>query len=210
MRGDWETFEYFESTGTLDRAIFLFHGTGGSQQDLLPFVSQFQNSHHLVSLLGNVREGQMARFFARFADGSFDLDSLKSELNQLVKFVAGWHERAGLDQNKTIYVGYSNGANFLLAFLLNFPHLIRRAVLMHPMAPVPPDIQPDLRDYQILVSWSQNDEMIPASQSRGVLSLLGELGAEVESVETGRGHQVDRAEVLALNEFIKRHGGEGS
>lgn len=202
MTNDWQTFYFLESAGSTDQAIFLLHGTGGGERDLLPFVERFRESHHLVSLLGNVREGQMARFFARFADGSFDRESLEAELSQLAKFVSGWHEQAGLDPTKTVYVGYSNGANFLLAFILAYPQLIKRVVLMHPMVPLEPSPEPDLTTQQVLVTWSRYDKMVAHQDSLKLIAKLEQWGAEVKSLKTGRGHFIDRSEVIALGEFI--------
>jgi predicted esterase len=73
----------------------------------------------LVGLSGNVDEHGMAQFFKRNEAGVFDLENFKEEVDKLVQFIIMWN-------TENIFFGYSNGANFILATLLWYPHPIKR------------------------------------------------------------------------------------
>jgi hypothetical protein len=55
----------------------LLHGTGVNENDLLELGSELFPGAAMLSPRGRVLEGDMPRFFRRFAEGVFDMDDLK-------------------------------------------------------------------------------------------------------------------------------------
>src|SRR4029450_7045287 len=57
--------------------LLLLHGTGGSEDDLLPLGERLLPGAARLSPRGRVLEHGMPRFFRRLAEGVFDLDDLR-------------------------------------------------------------------------------------------------------------------------------------
>ncbi|GAE95105.1 carboxylesterase [Gracilibacillus boraciitolerans JCM 21714] len=51
--------------------FLLLHGTGGSENDLLPLAEIMDPDANILSVRGSVSENGMARFFKRLAEGGF-------------------------------------------------------------------------------------------------------------------------------------------
>lgn len=185
-----------------ERTLFLLHGTGGNEADLLPLAAPLGGEYNLVGLRGNVSESGMPRFFARTGPGVFDQKSLNTELEKLAEFLRAWYQEYALDPDQAAFLGYSNGANMLLATLLHHPDVIRTAALLHPMMPFEPEAA-ELEGGRYLVTYGERDPMIPAAESRRVVDALRALGAEVQVASHAGGHQLAQAELDALYAFLK-------
>src|SRR3990167_4849513 len=81
---------HYKAINNGPETIFLLHGTGGTEEDLFPLVEPFHTTHTIVGLLGNVREGSMARFFERKAEGIFNQKSIQEESKKLADFIKEW------------------------------------------------------------------------------------------------------------------------
>ena len=89
--------------------LLLLHGTGGNEDDLIPFGKMLCQDCSLLSPRGMVTENGMPRFFRRLAEGVFDTEDLKYRTHELADFVKNASHTYGFNLNKTIAVGFSNG-----------------------------------------------------------------------------------------------------
>lgn len=184
------------------RTLFLLHGTGGSERDLLPLVEPLRDEYNFVGLLGNVKEDGMARFFRRSKAGVFDQESIRTEAEKLSQFVRTWCTEKSIDRADTAFLGYSNGANMILATAMLYPSEIDQAVLLHPMLPFEMD-GAKLLGKMFLVTYGTQDLMIPAEESEKVVSALKEARADVEVVKHEGGHEIQPAELEAVERFLR-------
>ena len=60
----------------------------------------------------------MPRFFRGLAEGVFDIEDLKFRTNELADFVLNASKLYGFDLDRTMAIGYSNGANIAASILL--------------------------------------------------------------------------------------------
>ena len=185
------------------RTLFLLHGTGGDENDLVPLAEAVTDAYSLVGLRGNINENGMPRFFERSAPGVFDQASLLQESNKLAAFLESWYAEYNLAPQNATFVGYSNGANMLLATLLRRPMLVRRAALLHAMWPFEAEDGPALDDLDVLLTYGDKDQLIPKVESQRVARLLQSRGAQVEVVSHYGGHELGQPEVDALREFLQ-------
>ena len=184
------------------RTLFLLHGTGGSESDLIPLVEPFKDRFNIVGLRGNVSEGGLARFFARAAPGVFDPESIQRETEKLADFLAGWYAEHAMSAKQAAFVGYSNGANMVLATLLRHPEAVQAAALMHPMMPLEPPRELNLAGKRFLVTYGLRDAIVPEGEAERVAAALKAGGAEVEMFGHHGGHEVTQDEVDALHGFL--------
>ncbi|MDA4836182.1 hypothetical protein NY536_32640, partial [Enterobacter hormaechei] len=82
----------------------------------------------LIGLRGRSNEEGIGRWFRRFGPLSFDQQDIRSEAEALAAFIEGAAEAYRLDLERTVFLGYSNGANMLVATMLLHPGLVRNAI----------------------------------------------------------------------------------
>src|SRR6476661_9607114 len=115
--------------GKSERTLFLLHGTGGNERDLIPLGRELDPNAALLSPRGRILENGMPRFFRRLAEGVFDLEDLKLQTDELTRFIDAASEKYGLEAGKIIAVGYSNGANIAASVMLTYPNVLAGAIL---------------------------------------------------------------------------------
>lgn len=197
----FESFKHIYIDNKASKNLFLLHGTGGSEKDLLPFVKELEGSYNFVGLKGNVSEHGMARFFERNQFGVFDQESIKVETEKLANFLKVWSREYQIRAEDTAFLGYSNGANMILAMLFYYPEMIHKAVILHGKLPFEPE-KLDLKGKSFLLTYGEQDQMILASESVKAIHTLKELHAEVEVLKHEGGHEVKRVEVEKMQEFL--------
>lgn len=195
------TLFLYEEIKKGNKSLFLFHGTGGSATDLFSLVEPFATEYTLVGLEGNTNENGMKRFFKRKSEGIFDMDNLREEADKLEQFITEWNDSHKTTSEDNIFIGYSNGANFILATMFWYPQLITKAALLHPMMPFEPPTL-DLSGHKLLVSWGENDPIIPKENSKQVIKKLTDFSASVTEVTSDAGHNITAQELNALHNFI--------
>lgn len=181
--------------------LLLLHGTGGSEDDLVPLARQLVPGAALLSPRGKVLEGGVAaRFFRRHAEGVLDIEDLEARTDELAGFVRWAAEEYGFEASGLIALGFSNGANVATALLFRHPDLLAGAALLRPMLPYRPDPLPDLAGRRVLVDAGSADPMVPADQPPALADLLAEAGAEVTvQVTPGAGHGLTGEDLEALS-----------
>lgn len=196
-------FELYDNQVVSDKVLFLYHGTGGNETDLLPLIEPLAATHRVIGLRGNVQQQGLNRFFIRNPDGTFDQESVLSEVSNLQLFLSTWCEENSVSPENILHVGYSNGANFILANLLLHPESVTTAALLHPMLPLIPPETLQLTKHHLFVSWSQNDEMMPAEKSRELLRVLEQAQANLSIFHSNNGHRITLEEVSSMHVFLK-------
>src|ERR1700752_2408177 len=134
-----------KGTGTEQPTLVLFHGTGGTEHDLIPLAKKISPQSSFLSIRGNVLENGMPRFFRRLAEGVFDEQDLIQRTHELADFISAAAFRYGFKQSELIAVGYSNGANIAASMLLLRPGTFHGAALWRAMVPLVPETLPELK-----------------------------------------------------------------
>lgn len=177
--------------------LVLFHGTGGTEQDLLPIAEIVSPQSSVLSLRGNVLENGMPRFFRRLAEGVFDEEDLILRTKEVHDFLAEAAEQYDFAQDDIVAIGYSNGANIIASLLFHYSHILKGAILHHPMVPRRGIELPNLVNTPIFIGAGKNDPICPASETEELYSLLQGAGATVTVHWEHFGHQLTRTEVDA-------------
>lgn len=184
--------------------LLLLHGTGGDEDDLISLGAELMPGAALLSPRGRVLEYGMPRFFRRLSEGVFDLDDLKIQTDALAQFVSTVSGKHGLEDNKIIAVGYSNGANIAGSLLLMHPQLLSRAILFRPMVPFRPERSPDLKDIPVLLAAARHDQIVRPQQTSELSKILTTAGARVSIHWHPGGHELGADDVAAAKDWLSR------
>jgi phospholipase/carboxylesterase len=168
-------------------SLLLLHGTGGTEDDLLPLGERLLPGAALLSPRGRVLENGMPRFFRRLAEGVFDLDDLRHRTDDLAEFVQAARRQYGLPE-PPIAVGFSNGANIAASVLLLRPGALGGGLLLRPMVPLVPDPLPALGGVPVQINAGMADPIVTPAQSEALGELLRQSGAAVSLDWIRAGH----------------------
>jgi predicted esterase len=184
--------------------LLLLHGTGGDENDLIPLGQELLPGAAILSVRGKVLENGMPRFFRRLAEGVFDQQDLRQRTEELAQFIDGARLQYGFGENKLIAVGYSNGANIAASLMLREPGRLSAAVLFRAMVPFIPETLPDLSGVSIFLSAGQRDSIIPAANTRQLLSIFESAGASVSMHWHNGGHELGQDDIDAAKPWLER------
>jgi predicted esterase len=202
MNDQLKLFEHTVIDNHAPLTLFLFHGTGGDKSDFLFMDQYLQGRFNLVGISGNVDEDGMRRFFRRTAPGVFDTESIRLEVKKLEMFLTAFMEIHGADPDRSTYLGFSNGANMLVASLFAYPGTLRNLVLLRPMLPYPPDRPLDLGGHSIFVSHGQEDLMISPGQQQDIVETFRSFGANVVIRTYPTGHDLGNDEIRDVIAYL--------
>ena len=182
--------------------LFVFHGTGGDENQLLALGRRVAPGATIVSPRGDVAEHGAARFFKRQGEGVYDMDDLARATRKMATFVR--EQSAGYD--KVFGLGYSNGANILASVLFAAPDLFERVVLMHPLIPFEPVTNGTLSGRRIVITAGRRDPICPANMTTRLEANLKADGADVAMVWHEGGHELREVEIDAAQAFFSAAG----
>lgn len=182
--------------------LLLLHGTGGSEEDMLPLGQQIDREAAILSPRGKVLENGMPRFFRRYSEGVFDLEDLKFRTYELADFVEQASRIYRFNLQYVIAVGYSNGANIAASELLLRPELISAAILFRAMVPIVPETLPDLTNKYIFMSSGLYDPIVPKQEAERLFGLFKKAGAKVSLNWQNSGHELTMKEVQKAEEWL--------
>lgn len=182
--------------------LFVFHGTGGDENQLLGFASDLVPDATIVAPRGDVSEQGAARFFRRSGEGVYDMDDLARATAKVAGFVKA--HVAARNPSSVLGIGYSNGANILASVLFAEPALFDAAALMHPLIPFEPVIEGDLAGRRVLITAGRRDPVCPPGLTVRLNEQLLAARADVSLVWHEGGHEVRPVEISEARHFFGR------
>ncbi|AOZ93429.1 alpha/beta hydrolase [Paenibacillus crassostreae] len=198
------TFE--KGTNPAAPTLLLLHGTGGSEQQLLPVGRMISPESSLLSVRGNILENGMPRFFKRLAEGIFDVEDLIFRTKELNQFLDQTAEQYQFDRSNVVAVGYSNGANIAGSMLFHYDMALNGAILFHPMVPLRGIELPNLSGKPVFIGAGSNDPICAPQETEDLQELLLGAGADVSVHWEHFGHQLTQSEIEAAKVWFQQQG----
>ena len=182
--------------------LALLHGSGGDEADLMPIARRIAPRATLLGVRGRAVEEGVNRWFRRLGAGTFDQADIRREAAAFAAFVDGAVTGYGIDAARLVFLGYSNGANFLAAAMQLHPSAVRRAILLRGGQVLDPPPTGDLSGAQALILGGGE-----GSSVEDALPLAGDLtarGARVAARTTPGGHELTDADVAEAASWLER------
>ena len=180
--------------------LFVFHGTGADENQLLSLGRELAPSATIVSPRGDVSEHGAARFFRRTGEGVYDMGDLARATAKMAGFVKAHVEAA--KPSAVFGLGYSNGANILASVAFAEPDLFDAAALMHPLIPFEPEVKGSLAGRHILITAGRRDPICPPDLTTRLEAYLRADGADVTVDWHDGGHEVRPNEIEAARRLF--------
>ncbi len=181
--------------------IVLLHGTGGNETDLMPFARRMAPRAILLGLRGRSTEEGILRWFRRLSPTRFDQDDIRFEAEALAAFIAEAGRAYRLSPDKTIFVGYSNGANLLGAMMLLHPGVVRRAILLRPAMVLEEAPRANLSGVRLLMLSGRDDPYRALGEA--LEQALRSAGAEIDTHIVEAGHDLNETDRKTSIEWLR-------
>ena len=186
------------------RAMILVHGRGGSAADILSLANSFQMSS-FAYLAPQAATGSWYphSFLMPLERNEPSLSSALSALEDLLKDL----ERQGIEPEKVILGGFSQGACLALEYVARHTHRYGGVFafsggLIGPEG-TPRNYPGSLEGTPIFLGCSDTDAHIPLERVEESARVLSVLGARVEKrIYPSMGHTLNSDEIEAVREFM--------
>ncbi|EJC82529.1 putative esterase [Rhizobium leguminosarum bv. trifolii WSM2297] len=190
-----------------DGSVFvLLHGSGGNETTLMPLLNKAAPRATLLGVRGRATEEGFPRWYKRITPFSFDQNDIKTEAEAFAAFIEGAVKSYGLDPQKVVYVGYSNGANLLNSLLYLHPNLVHKAVLLRSMPVLSDYPHADLKGTDLLVISGKTDAY--GKYASELEERLKSSGATVDSDVIPGGHDLGDADVPIIQKWLLQERGD--
>jgi phospholipase/carboxylesterase len=183
--------------------LLLLHGTGGTEDDLIPLGKELASDASILSVRGKVLENGMPRFFKRLEEGVFDLDDLKMRTDELAEFILKSSSMYEFDPKKMVAVGYSNGANIGASLLLKRPKVLAGAILFRAMVPFVPDVLPDLSTKSIILLEGLRDPIVSRREAESLMKLFTDARCDVTLKWQDSGHNLTQEDIVLAKKWLE-------
>jgi len=187
------------------QTLLLLHGTGGTEDDLIPLGNQLAPNASILSVRGRVLENGMPRFFRRLEEGVFDLEDLKMRTDELAEFLTKSSSKYMFDEKRIIAVGYSNGANIAASLLLRRPESLAGAILFRAMVPYSPTVMPDLSNKSIILLEGLYDSIVSRTEAQRLLEIFTNAQSNVTLKWQDSGHNLTNEDIFAAKKWLERY-----
>ena len=187
------------------QTLLLLHGTGGTEDDLIPLGSELAPNASILSVRGRVLENGMPRFFRRLEEGVFDLEDLKMRTDELAEFLVKSSSKYMFDEKRIIAVGYSNGANIAASLLLRRPESLAGAILFRAMVPYIPTVMPDLSNKSIMLSEGLHDPIVSRPEAQRLSEIFTNAQSNVTLKWQDSGHNLTNEDIFAAKKWLERY-----
>lgn len=186
--------------------VILLHGTGGNETDLMPFGHKIAPKATLIGVRGRSIEGGSPRWFRQLSINQFDQKDIAFESEAFAAFVEGIVRAHDVDLSRATFLGYSNGANFLGAFLRLQPHIIQKAVLLRAIEvlQISEDserVSEQLSDANILMLTGKDDFF--SGLGEPLRQALLDSGAKLENKSINAGHNLIDEDITLVRQWLE-------
>jgi phospholipase/carboxylesterase len=191
--------------GNKKLTLVLLHGTGGNEEDLIFLGKKIEPNASILSPRGKVLENNMPRFFRRLSEGVFDIEDLHIRSHELADFIqkCSFHYKFNLE--KTIAIGFSNGANIAVSMLFLRPEVLQGAILFRAMVPFIPESLPNLLNKKILLSAGVQDPIVSRNETENLYSLFQKTNAITTLKWQPSSHNLIQKDILVAKSWVSNN-----
>jgi phospholipase/carboxylesterase len=181
--------------------IVLLHGSGGDEASLFRLAARVAPDATLLGVRGRVVQKGIKRWYARLSAVEFDQADIRKEARAFAAFLEATMAAEKLDLDRTVFIGYSNGANLIAAMALFYPDLVHRAVLLRAMPVLHAAPAADLHGARFLTIAGKLDR-IYAPFAPALEALLRNRGATVDARRVARGHLLGDEDIRVVGDWL--------
>ena len=193
-------------------AVFVLHGRGANERDLLPLARELADELGVVSFRAPDRAGPGFSWYEFDLSGG-DLHSsqpveadFRRSLDLVSESISAAVDAYGLDSDRVGLLGFSQGTITSFSLLLESPERFAWCVGLHGYLAASHEDRtpPAIEGKPVFVGAGTSDDVIPAERAERAAERFRELGADVTFETYDAEHGVGREEVGDVVEWVER------
>lgn len=198
------THKFIPGVNSNKKNVITFNGTGADENDLVSFVKPLVNEN--TSILGLKGGYDLNRWVSTTVGMDFDLDEIKKDGEELFLNLKSLEEEYNFDLKTSTFLGFSNGANFILGLIYVFPQKISSAICMHCMKPFNLETRNDLKHLKVLITHGHNDQFASDSEIEELIEYFKSCDAQISThFYDGDHFYVGAEEIEVVNNILKKY-----
>lgn len=209
MSGDELVHVVREAADEPAGALVLLHGRGADERDLAPILDVLDPHRRLVGLTPggplNLPPGGR-HWYAVAQVGYPDRDTFHATLPRLTGFLDGWLAERGIDWERTVIGGFSQGTVMSYATALGPGRPSPAGILaLSGFIPTVEGWEPELgrhRGLPVAITHGARDQVISVQLGRDARDRLAAAGLDVAYQESEAAHHVDPRTIPALTAWL--------
>lgn len=186
-------------------AIFLFHGLGSNEEDLLQLVTTLQQDCHIISVRGPITHRPGFAFYTFEEEGKPTREVFDKTIMYTKDFILEAVEHFNLNTEKLFLVGFNQGAVIAQTLALVMGEAVHSTVALSGFLPdfVMNEYNKSCVDAsRIFISHGEYDYVYPIQWGIASSDYFKELGAKVTFKTYADGHGVTPENMNDLLAFI--------
>jgi phospholipase/carboxylesterase len=196
--------------GGPSQGLFILHGRGADERDLLPIAQRLPGRYHVISLQAPTEMGPGYTWYGLdLSDGGLhssqpDVDDFRRSLDLVAESIEAAVSTFGL-QAKLGFLGFSQGAVVATATLLERPERVAWLAAHHGYLPESHTAQTPsgVEGTPVFVGRGSDDQMIPPERGDSMATQLRDIGCRVSGGTYPGGHGIGPDELSDLVEFVE-------
>ncbi|MFO8115701.1 MAG: phospholipase [Halorubrum sp.] len=192
-------------------AVFVLHGRGADEQDLLPVASHLPDELHVISLRApDPLQGGYTWYDLDLSAGGLeesqpDAADFRRNLDLVAESVEAATEAYDIDPDRIGLLGFSQGAITSLSLVLEEPDRYAWVVALHGyLAEAHAGLDPDgIEGKPVFVGAGAGDRVIPEPRSAAAADRFEEIGAAVTRGSYPGGHGIGQEELADVVAFVE-------
>lgn len=192
-------------------ALFLLHGMGSNEQDLLQLVAPLTTPCHIFAIQGPIAHKPGYAFFQIGDNEQPVRATFDKVVLALQQFVLQAIEKYPIDINHVYLMGFNQGAVLAQSVLFTLGKIVKGAVLLSGFMPdfVREDyVKKDISEVALFIAHGQYDYIYPIKLGHQSVDFLEQCNAAVTFCEFPDGHgvtpQVQQELVAFLNKQLQQ------
>ncbi|MCM3567953.1 alpha/beta hydrolase [Neobacillus mesonae] len=185
-------------------ALFVMHGMGTNEYDMLSLVDGLEDIFYIFSIRGHLNQGQGYAFFTIQGYGKPHRKVFDEGINKLTHFIEFASQNYSLDPSRLYLMGFSQGAIVSMTLGLTLP-AIKGVVALSGYIPVfvkeEYKINPN-KNLAVFISHGEYDQALPYEWGRENNEYFTGLGLPVTFKSYPEGHTVSEKNVLDFREWL--------
>lgn len=187
-------------------AIFLFHGLGSNEDDLLQIVEQFKGKCHIFSLRGPITHSPGYAFYTFVEEGKPERKVFDQMIVYTKDFILEAIKEFNLNKDKIYLVGFNQGAVVAQTLTVVLGNVIRGTVSLSGFIPdfvTSEYAKMPSQQSKIFISHGEFDYVYPITWGENSRNFFEEQGMEVTYKTYPDGHGVTPENLTDFVTFIQ-------
>ncbi|MGJ9385467.1 alpha/beta hydrolase [Salipaludibacillus sp. CF4.18] len=188
-------------------ALFVMHGMGSNEQDMLTLVNGLEDSFFIFSVRGHLSQGPGFSYFTIEGYGRPHREVFEDAIKKLANFIDEATINYQIDTDQLYLLGFSQGAIVSMTLALTLGNKIKGVVALSGYIPqfVKEEYMSNPGDHlSVFISHGEYDQVLPYEWGKANGEYFTKLGVPVTSKSYPEGHTVSEKNLQDFESWILR------